>query len=112
MKKPYHYEIQDNGDWMYFVQGKQVELYDYRRAVALHAHEEKKAYEKARDEYFSRPRGAYITKVFPGKGIKNAQLAPSDDAWKADHPSCYYRTFKELEQKAAATGQSVNVRRL
>lgn len=107
----YHYEIQENGEWHYFVKGKLCDIYDYRRAVTIHAHEERVRLEKERDEYRSRPRGTYITKTFRGKGIKNAQLAPSNTAWNNDDQSCYYRSFKELDTMAKASGQCVNAHR-
>ncbi len=108
-KQPSHYVIQENGDWHYFVKGKQVDIYDYRRAVEVFEHQVRNEREKARDERLAQPKGAYITKQF--RTIYNKQLATSQQAYNRRDPSCGYNNFRELEIKAKATGQAVNVSR-
>jgi hypothetical protein len=104
---PYHYEIQDNGDWIYFVKGKKTDLYEYRRAVALFEHELKKQRAAEREERLSKPRGVFITKNFTST-VFSKQLAISPQAYARKDPACGYGSYKELEVKAKATGQVVN----
>lgn len=52
-----------------------------------------------------KPRSAYITKTFPGDGIRNAQLANSP--WD-NSPAAHFTSFRDLESKAAARGMVVN----
>ena len=106
-KKPYHYVIQDNGDWAYFVRGKPVDIYDYRRAVELHTHAERKQAEAERDERLAHARGVHISTGF--QTVYSKQLAQSPQHYYRKDPSCGYSSYKELEQKAKATGQAVNV---
>lgn len=53
--------------------------------------------------------GPYITKTFQPVYLK--QLASSPQAYAAKDPSCCVTSFRELERKAAATGQVVNATR-
>ncbi len=107
MKKPYRYEIAENGDWIYYVNNKVCDSYDYRRAVEVFSHEERKEREKERDERLSKPIGAYITKNFSST-VYLKQLASSPQAYARKDPSCGVNSYKELETKAKSTGQVVN----
>lgn len=104
---PYHYEIQESGEWHYFVKNKRVELYDYRRAVAAFEHELKKQRAAEREERLSKPRGVFITKNFAST-VYLKQLASSPQAYARKDPSCGVNSYKELEVKAKSTGQVVN----
>jgi len=54
-------------------------------------------------------KSAYITKNF--KTVYSKQLAADPQAYKNKDPACGYSNYRELEQKAKATGQAVNVHR-
>jgi hypothetical protein len=108
MSARYHIKILDNGDWAYFIGKKQVDVYDYRQAVAAIHHEERLEAERLRDEQRAQAKGAYITKQFNGGGIPNKQLAKYPWLYHNKHPSACFTSFKDLEQKAKAAGMVVN----
>jgi len=54
-------------------------------------------------------KSAYITKNF--QTVYSKQLAANPQAYKNRDPACGYSNYRELEQKAKATGQAVNVHR-
>lgn len=74
-----------------------VFVYDKKLGKVVPEHE--------RTDRGEKPAGVYVAKQFTGKGIRNAQLARSP--WD-NSEACHYRSFKELEQKAAAQGMVVN----
>ncbi len=99
--KPYHFEIAEDGLWKYFIGDDEVEIYDYRRFVASHEHERKQEADRHRGEA---PLGTYIG-WSSSAGVRHPQLAKS--IWD-NSPSSKFYSFKDLETKAAATGQVCN----
>jgi hypothetical protein len=99
--KPYHFEIQDDGSWKYFVAGQEVEIYEYRRAVAALEHERKQEADRTRGE---QAKGVYIGWSSPD-GVRHPQLAKT--IWDNSPGSKFY-SFKDLDRKAAAMGMVGN----
>lgn len=102
--KPYRMEIDDNGDWHYFINDKPCDLYDYRQAVIVHDHAIKEHYAKLREERLSKPLGIYIGATFPA-GVRHPQLASSP--WDNSDNAKFF-SFKDLDNKAAAMGMVGN----
>lgn len=100
--KPYHYEIQPNGDWHYFVDGQRVEHRQY--VAATMAWEREHAQEDTRGE---KAKGVYIAKQFRD-GVYHPQLAIHPKQKDNGDPRARYTSFRDLERKAAALGMNCN----
>lgn len=101
-EKPYAMTIREDGEWIYMVDGKEVDVFDYRRAVAAHTHAERLEADRHRGE---RPLGVHIPEQFHGNGVWNPQLAKAP--WDRSK-NAHYTSYRDLDRKAEARGFSVN----
>lgn len=102
MSKPYRVEIKDNGDWVYYFNNEEVDIHDYRQRIASWEHEQKQAADRARGEQAN---GIYITQTFRGDGVRHPQLASAP--WD-NSPKAHFKSYADLDRKAAALGMVGN----